>query len=197
MKKTNKSGLRAIGRAVLEGKGFQTELQTGQGVLAGSRLRATKGDQILQVAVRTSYQRALSFTMQPNGRWRGLTGDRVVLVVPAENNSEGVEVLAFRSTTLKRVFDEAFEDLAQSDRSSRYEIPVFVPLDRDSRKNVGHKVSNLKKSALWTVRLGPDELKSKVVPDNVESFIDRVKREFAERNQVDVSKVEVEFRILK
>jgi len=81
--------------------------------------------------------------------------------------------------------------------SSRFEMPIFVPLDKESRKNVGHGVSNLKQLALWTVRVGADELKDKTVNHNVETFIDRVKREFAERNEVEVDKVVVEFRILK
>jgi hypothetical protein len=196
MIRRTKFELRQIGRSVLEDKGFVTEVQTGQGLLPGARLLAKKDGQAFDIAVRTSHQRALSFPLQSNNRWRGLSVDLVIVVVPAEKNSESVEVLAFKPTVLKRCFNEALKGLEQSERSSRFEMPIFVPLDKESRKNVGHGVSNLKEKALWTVRLGADELKLKTSSAAVETFIDRVKREFAEKNEVDVSKVVVEFRIL-
>jgi len=196
MARQKKSELRMIGRTVLEDRGYLTELRTGQGLLPGARLRAKKDGEAFDVAVRTSHQRTLSFTMQTSGRWRGLSVDLVLAVVPAEKNSESVEVLAFDSTVLKDRFDKALKGLEHADRPARYEMPVFVPLDRETRKNVGHGVSNLKEVALWTQRVGAAELKFKISIDSVETFIDRVKREFAERNQVDVSKVVVEFRIL-
>jgi hypothetical protein len=125
-----------------------------------------------------------------------LSVDLVIAVVPAEKNSESIEVLAFDSKVLRGCFDKALKGLEQADRSSRFEMPIFVPLDKESRKNVGHGVSNLKEMALWTVRVGADELKLKTSSAAAETFIDRVKREFAEKNEVDVSKVVVEFRIL-
>ena len=134
--------------------------------------------------------------MQGNGHWRGLSCDLVILVAPAEKNWESMEVLAFKSTVLKRRFNEALKSLKESERSSHFELPVFLPLDKGSRKNVGHGVSNLKASALWIVRVAAAELKLKMTGSVPETFIDRVKREFAERNDVDVSKVVVEFRIL-
>jgi len=196
MARQKKSELRQVGRAVLEQQGYGTEPQTGQGLLPGARLLAKKDGRALEVAVRTSHQRALSFTVQTNGRWRGLSVDLVLAVVPAEKNSESIEVLAFDSKVLRGCFDKAFKGLEQADRSSRFEMPIFVPLDKESRKNVGHGVSNLKEMALWTVRVGADELKLKTSSAAAETFIDRVKREFAEKNEVDVSKVVVEFRIL-
>jgi hypothetical protein len=196
MMRRKKVELRHIGRSVLEDLGFATEVQTGQGLLPGARLLAKKDGQAFDVAVRTSHQRALSFTLQSNGRFRGLSVDFVVVVVPAQKNSDILEVLVFKSSVLKRRFSEALKGMEEADRSSRFQMPIFVPLDKESRKNVGHGVSNLKQLALWTVRVGADELKLKTSSAAAETFIDRVKREFAEKNEVDVSKVLVEFRIL-
>jgi hypothetical protein len=190
-----KSELRQVGRAALEQKGYETEARTGQGLLPGARLLARKDGGTFEVAVRTSNQRALSFTRQPNGGWRGLSVDIVIAVVPAEKNSESIEVLAFDSKILRSCFDKALKGIKQADRSARFEIPIFVPFDKESRKNVGHGVSNLRDEALWTVS-GADKLKLKTPSAATETFIDRVKREFAERNEVDPSKVVVEFRIL-
>ena len=72
---------------------------------------------------------------------------------------------------------------------------VFVPLDEVARKNVGHKVANLKAIAIWSVRLNAEEVRVRTSAGTEESFYDRVKREFAKLSGVDVSKVEIEFRI--
>ncbi|SHG55945.1 hypothetical protein SAMN05443248_1956 [Bradyrhizobium erythrophlei] len=135
--------------------------------------------------------------MQTNSQWRTLENvDLVLAVVPAAKNSEIVEVLAFDSTALKARFDIASKGLERVDRSSSFEMPIFIPIDKESRKNVGHSVSNLKEIALWSVNVSAAAMKVKASDDRAGTFIDRVKREFAERNEVDVSKVVVEFRIL-
>jgi hypothetical protein len=54
----------------------------------------------------------------------------------------------------------------------------------------------LKNAALWSARIEAKRLKDQNLGGQSESFFDRVKREFAERNQVDVNKVQVKFRIL-
>src|SRR4051812_39915605 len=118
MARRKKFELRQIGRSVLEDQGFATEVQTGRGLLPGARLLGKKDGQAFDIAVRTSHQRALSFTLQSNNRWRGLSVDLVIVVVPAEKNSESVEVLAFKSTPLRRRFTEALKGLEQSERSS-------------------------------------------------------------------------------
>jgi hypothetical protein len=196
MLKVKKYRLREIGRSVLEKRGYQTEIQTGQGLLPGARLIASKDGQTIEVAVRTSHQRAVSFTTQPDGRWRGLAVDLIVAVVPAEKNYDGVDVLAFDARSVEERFDLARQGLQETSRASNFEMPVFIPLDKTSRKNVGHSVSNLKEMAHWIDRVPASDVNLRVRADHQETFIDRVKREFAEKNEVDVSKVFVEFRIL-
>src|SRR5260221_541096 len=55
--------------------------------------------------------------------------------------------------------------------------------------------AKLKKRAVWSVRLSAEEVRARTSAASGETFYERVKREFAERNGVDVSQVEVEFRI--
>ncbi|WP_154072122.1 hypothetical protein [Bradyrhizobium erythrophlei] len=197
MARPKKSLLRQLGREALEEQGYETAVKRGQGLLPGARLIARKDGEDFVVAVRTSHERVLSFTMQTNSQWRTLENvDLVLAVVPAAKNSEIVEVLAFDSTALKARFDIASKGLERVDRSSSFEMPIFIPIDKESRKNVGHSVSNLKEIALWSVNVSAAAMKVKASDDRAGTFIDRVKREFAERNEVDVSKVVVEFRIL-
>jgi hypothetical protein len=197
MARPNKSLLRQLGRQVLEEQGYETSLKSGQGLLPGARLIAKKDGECFVVAVRTSHERVLSFTMQTNSHWRTLDNvDRVLAVVPAAKNSEIVEVLFFDAREVKARFDIASKRLERADRSSSFELPIFVPIGKESRKNVGHSVSNLKEIALWWVNISAAAIKVKTSGDSTGTFIDRVKREFAERNEVDVSKVVVEFRIL-
>jgi hypothetical protein len=53
----------------------------------------------------------------------------------------------------------------------------------------------LKKAALWSARIEAKRLKDQNLGGQSESFFDRVKREFADKNGVDVGRVSVEFRI--
>jgi hypothetical protein len=197
MTRPKKSLLRQIGREALEKEGYKTEVKKGQGLLPGARLIAAKEGKLFVVAVRTSHERVLSFTMQTNSHWRTLDNvDLVLAVVPVAKNSEFVEVLAFDAAALKARFDLASKGLGRADRSSSFEMPIFIPIDKVSRKNVGHSVSNLYEIKLWTASVSAAAMKVKTSDDSQGTFIDRVKREFAERNEVDVSKVVVEFRIL-
>jgi hypothetical protein len=197
MARSKKSLLRQLAREALKEQGYETEVQSGQGILPGARLVARKDGEVFDVAVRTSHERVLSFTMQTNSRWRTLCAvDMVLAVVPAAKKSESVEILAFDSEALIGRFDAASKGLERVDRSSSFEMPIFIPIDNESRKNVGHSVSNLKELALWTVKVGATAMKIKSSEDGAGTFIDRVKREFAERNEVDVSKIIVEFRII-
>ena len=151
MARPKKAVMRQFAKASLEARGFKVEIRTSQGILPGARLVAVKDKKSYRVAVRTSYERSVSFNRHMDGRWRTLDSvDLIVVVVPQENNSNGVEVLAFDSTKLKKFFDKALQDLALADRSLSFEMPIFVPLDLTSRKNVGHSVAGIKNAALWS-----------------------------------------------
>ena len=65
-----------------------------------------------------------------------------------------------------------------------------------SDKNLGTLVGGIKKEQLWCATFEISELAEPKPDDNDSDFFERVKREFAERNGVDVGKVTVEFRII-
>jgi hypothetical protein len=199
MARPKKALMREFARTSLEQRGFKVGPRTGQGLLPGARLVADKDKRSFEVGVRTSYERSVSFSRHMDGRWRTLDSvDLVVVVVPQENNSNIVEALVFDSTKLKKLFDKALQELALAGRSLSFEMPIFIPLDTASRKNVGHSVAGIKNAALWSRTSEEGELlkTQSAAQASSETFIDRVKREFAEKNEVDVSKVQVEFRII-
>jgi hypothetical protein len=189
--------LRQAAANALTEKGFEIEEQTGKGIRPGARLMAKPPDGPAQrVAVRTGAQRSFGFSRDSNGNFRTLDRvDIVLAVAPDEHRAGGFEVFAFESETLKGLYAQALKELEKVGRSPELDLPIFIPLDEQPKKNLGHHIANLKARALWSVCIGAEELPAQQ-PGELETFIDRVKREFAEKNEVDVSKVSVEFRIL-
>jgi hypothetical protein len=188
--------MRDAAAAVLERRGYETEIKTGRGLVAGARLIAKKGDEIEVIGVRTSFERALSLTRHRNGSWRTLENVNLLLVVaPQQKRPDTLEVLAFEPSAVKRVFDRALKAMKKKGQAPRLEVPIFVPLDHSSRKDVGHGILGLKDEAIYSDAVTWEDAAAHSNAGREESWIDRVKREFAERNGVDVSKVAVEFRI--
>jgi hypothetical protein len=183
--------LRTVARTVLIDRGFEVRAKPGQGYLAGSRLVAKKKNgKPTIVAVKASKERVLSFTRQPDGQWRTLHAVGLVLaVVPAEDNEEEVEVLAFEKDVLVIAFDRAWYALHKEQRPLSFNIPLFVPLDQVGRKNVGHDVGNLKKLSDWSVRLTPEQARAKSVDRTDASYIDSFIRRYAKENGVDAHRV--------
>lgn len=129
-------------------------------------------------------------------RWRTAHAvDLVLAVVPAQTG-DAFEVLAFESETLIGAFDEAWQALERAGRSLSFEIPVFIPLDRIARKNVGHEIANLKDSAIWKVVFSAKDVEAATSSHDTEALIERFKREFAEMIGVEVAKIVVEVRIV-
>jgi hypothetical protein len=192
----NKRLMRDAARIVLERRGYKIQIKTGRGLVEGARLLATKSDEETVVGVRTSYDRVLSLTRHRDGSWRTLVSVNLLLVVaPQKNDSDILEVLAFDPSKIKQLFDRALKAMKKKRQDPGLEIPIVVPLDHTSRKDVGHDVRGLKDAATYTVPLAVEEVAAHSPTLQKETWIDRVKREFAERNGVDVNKVTVEFRI--
>jgi hypothetical protein len=182
---------RVVARSVLMDRGFDVRLKPGQGYLPGSRAIAMKAGEDVDVAVKASQERVLSFTKQSNNRWRTLHAvDLVVAVVPAEDGASGADVFAFEKKPLVRVFNKAWKALEGAKRPLGFNIPVFVPIDEVSRKNVGHDVGNLKKLASWSVHLTEEELVARSACTE-ENYVDQFCRRYAAENGVDVSQVMV------
>lgn len=189
-----KSIMRDIGKAVLESRGYQTRVVTSRGVLFGARLEAAKGEETFDVSVRSAQQRAVSFTRRSNGDWGGLSTDRVLIVVPEKKGATTLEVLLFESDELRTQLEAAAKALGRSSKSSKFDVPILLPLDRVRAKKGRVPTQNLKDKSVWSEIIDPSRFTA--IPTREETLIERVKREFAEQNKVDVSKVMVEFKII-
>ncbi len=194
----SKARLRREAASILEDRGFRIAERTGQGIRPWARVIATSVEGArMEVAVRTGSERSIGFSRLKSGAWRTLDNVQMVLaVVPGEEDATRVEVLAFESELLKRWYDKALKVFDKAGRSPELDVPIFIPLDGRSRKNLGHNIFGMKKDAIWSTYIDAQRLMNRHLSEDADSFIARVKREFAERNEVDVSKVSVEFRIL-
>lgn len=66
-------------------------------------------------------------------------------------------------------------------------MPIFVPLDKMSRKNLGHQIANLKELSEWNESFTRSQVKAMGAVDD---FFERVRQELADRVGVDVAKVD-------
>ena len=182
---------RKIARMVLIDRGYDVSVKPGQGHLPGSRLIAVKAGRKLAVAVKVAHERAISFARQSEHRWRTLHAvDLVVVVVPVKTKEGGADVIAFEKDSLTRMFDLAWSTLAKAKLQIGLNLPVFIPIDDKSRKNVGHGVAGLKRLAMWSVHLAQDELTERSErPD--EDYVLEFRRRYAAEKGVDIDKVEV------
>jgi hypothetical protein len=184
-----RSSLRAVARSVLVDRGYEVRVNPGQGYLPGSRVVAEKDGKKINVAVKASKERMLSFTRRSDDDWRTLNFvDLVLAIVPAENN-EGAEVLAFKKRALIADFDRAWKALQRQERAVSFKFPVFIPLDEVARKNVGHGVANLKKRSIWSVPLTPEEIQAKSSNEPDKTYIDTFIRRYAKENGLDEHRV--------
>jgi hypothetical protein len=194
--KLTRALLRKAAGVVLETEcGYRVDAdEIRQGVAQGARLIASKGAQTLRVAVRTSLSRKIRLMRRDDGAWRTIPDvDLVVVAVPADRTSTAIEVLGFKPDDIIKSFDAALESL-ETKRDAGF--PVVVALDQKTRR--GTAAAGLKTKAIWThvLPLDAPTLREATKAETGAEFINRVKREFAERNGVDVSMVAVEFRVL-
>ena len=118
-------------------------------------------------------------------------------MVPSKNDSEKIEVLTFYAEAMiVFFFDKALSVLKRKGKEPPSGMPIFVPLDEENKKNFGHPISGLMTKVIWKREISAAELSAQGQLNGIDSFIDRVKREFADNNGVDVDKVVVEFRII-
>lgn len=190
MCKMKNSAYRAVARSILKDQGFDVEVKSGQGYLYGSRLIIRKAGEKFDVAVKASQERVVNFTKASADTWRTLNAvDLVIAVVPAAEGETGADFFVLPKKPVQRVFNRAWKALEAAKRPLGFNIPIFVPLDQNSRKNVGHDIGNLKKTAEWPpVHLGEEELLAKSV-DAKENYINDFCCRYAAENGVDVSQV--------
>ena len=198
MRKFRKQDLREIGRMALEKSADpppRMRQVRGPGIIEGARLEVVAGDACERtVAVRTSLARELGFARRPEGSWVTLPNvDEVVVAVPSAEEVDDAEVLAFDAHTLIEAFDAALAAQKKNGPGVFSTAPVFIALDGEPSATSG-----LKEKAKWRMVIPRSALSArrKANAPSTDAFIDRVKREFAEINGVDVSKVVIEFKII-
>jgi hypothetical protein len=196
--KLRESLLRECARVALEQRGFTVELISGAGIVRGARLRAVKGSQERNIAVRTSLDREVGLMRRPNGHWATIPRmDEVIVVAPSEDESGSAEVLSFAPDAIIRVFDAALEARQKENPNFSPKAPIFMALDAASGGRYAVVDSGLKTKAQWQILVPlasvPRHRLSQT--ESAVGFIERVRQEFADLHGVDVSKVTVEFRI--
>ena len=170
-------------------RGYDVRVKPGQGYLPGARVIAVRDGREFEVVVKASQERAVSFTRQSNTRWRSLhAAHLIVAVVPSENNPDEADVFGFDKKPVERAFNRAWKALENANRPIGFNMPIFIPIDEVSRKNVGHGVSNLKEHKSWTVHLTAEELAARSSRKE-ESYVDQFRRRFAAENGVDIDQV--------
>jgi hypothetical protein len=192
--KIKKTQLRDCAQAVLRGEwGYEVAIKPGRGIIPGARLLIRKGSEPLRVvAVRTSFDREIGLTRDPDGNWKTIPNvDEVVVVAPSADDVKSAEVFWFDAGAIASAFDAA----RVAHQGVRYSLPIFLPLDDRRNSRSGKVKLGLKHKAKRVALIPLSEVTSLRRPPE-ESFIERVKREFAQLNGVDVSKVAVEFRII-
>src|ERR1051326_812196 len=196
MASLRKSQLRGCAQAALKKRFFRVEEKCSRGVVPGARLLAYTSAEAepLEIAVRTSLDREIGLTRHPNGRWATIPKmNEVVVAVPSASDATQAEVLGFDPKVLVKAFDAALAQRAGLNKELSPKAPIFITLDMPRNPKGRGAVSGLIDKANWR-ELVP--ICSTQGGGQTESFVDRVKREFAALNGVDVTKVSVEFRIL-
>lgn len=193
--KLTKHIMRVAARLVLERGGNPVSLKPGAGIVPGARLTVGTGPVSRTVSVRTSRHRELALMRNDKGDWRTIGNvDEVLVAVPSEDKS-CVEVMSFDPNLLKEIFDHALTQ--RPDLKTEYGLPLFIQLDDKRSRRAGSVTRGLKEQSQWREVITPDEemLRKAAEQFSARGFIERVKKEFAEINGVDVSKVTVHFGI--
>ena len=123
--------------------------------------------------------------------------DWVLCVVPAYKSETAFMVFAFEAVKLSAWFDRALMALEKAGRAPALDVPIFIPLDQKSEKNVGHDVAGLKRAALWSEKIDQEKLADDTRRDELDELFDLLKQKVAEREGIDVSKVVIQVRYLR
>lgn len=189
--------LREAARRVLELGGEEVRLKAGAGIVPGARLEVLEdGRPVRTISVRTSLDREVGLMRNEKGDWRTIRNVNEVLVAAPSEDGATIEVTSFTPDVLIEAFNDALDKRPKLKRD--YRLPLFIPLDDKRGRRIGAILKGLKAKSTWQKTITPDEemLRKGAEKFSKRSFIERVKREFAELNGVEVSKVVVEFRIV-
>ena len=113
---------------------------------------------------------------------------------PKSPNS--VQVFCFNSHVMIEAFDGVLAAREKKNPQFSYKSPIFIALDGSKKSSAPETNSGLKAKAKWQMSVPLADVRRSSVHPSASQFIDRVKREFAELNGVDISKVVIEFQII-
>ncbi len=122
--------------------------------------------------------------------------DDIVVAVPSAEAPSSAEVLCFERDVMIEACNLALTARKKENSSFvSYKAPIFIALDR-GKGHTSDVTVGLKIKAKWStlIPLADVPIASQTLPGDL--FIERVKREFADLNGVDASKVVVEFKII-
>jgi hypothetical protein len=193
--KITKVLMRAAAQKALRDRGYEVEVVKSLGVVPGARLKVRRDGRELQIAVRAASDRELGLIRDRDSQWKTVPSmDAVVAAAPAQSDRRQVEIYWFDADELRHSFDEELARRLAKKSDFSDKAPIFLPLD-DRVSGRGPRQVGLKHLAKWSAQV-PAALVPQPSLQLGESFVERVKREFAALNGVDVSKVEVTFRIV-
>jgi hypothetical protein len=193
-----KRDLRRCAQFVLERHGYEVETVTSAGVLPGARLRARMGAAERTIAVRTSLDREVGLTRQPDGTWTTISKvDEVLIVVPANDPPDAAEVFAFAPAVLIEAFNAVLAARTEDKGELACKVPIFVSLDTPVRGTFDPVAVGLREKAEWRTVVPLASVREREGTDrgSTMALLERVKREYADLQGVDVGCVSVEFRI--
>jgi hypothetical protein len=168
------------------------------------------------VIVRVSKKRRIGISRhQWSGNWFEVAGlHEVIIVSPSLYDPRVADVIGFDAGVLVKAFDE-LDTLRNGPykKNRKLNFPIFVALDPLPGDERNSSSSNLIEKRSWKAAVSLAESLATTVPVvgdggppraatssepkvKHEGFIERVRREFAEINGVDVSKVIVNFHIV-
>jgi hypothetical protein len=207
--------LRKCARLAFEKRGFVVTKKAGLGVAPGSRLRIQRPGQAQRtVVVRVSKKRRIGIRRHRWSRkWFEVPGlNEVVVVSPSLSDPNIADVFGFDAAALEQLFDTVDTMRNGPFTSEReFNFPIFVGLDPRQSDDSNMMSSNLINEATWQEQILLSDSTADASIDlgevvaarttssskvNREGFIERVRREFAEINGVDVAKVTVNFQIV-
>jgi len=124
--------------------------------------------------------------------------DEIVVAVPSAEEPSSAEVFSFDREVMINACNAALAARKKEYPELSDKAPIFIALDRVAGGRFPEATSGLKAKAKWrtSVPLAAVPTRNNTSDPLKESFIERVKREFAELNGVDVNKVVVEFKIV-
>jgi hypothetical protein len=195
--KPRKSLLRIAARRALEQRGYKVQEISGPGIVSGARLRAEKDDRALIIAVRTATDRELGLMRDQEGRWKTIPEmGKVVIAAPGVERADLVDVFGFSPDTLVKIFDRHLARLIKKSPEFSLKAPVFLPLDATKPRGQELTLPALKDKADWEQQV-PLPKSAEMIRGSSDSFVDRVRAEFADLNGVSIEEVDVEFRIVR